>query len=289
MTTRFWVVSGLAWMMCLARVPTALSAESPEAIAAIQKIFRKVVRDETQVDKPIVELSAPQEFKPDPALVYLKQLPRLRMLDLSCTQITDEGLKYVKSCDGLEVLELNFTHITEKGLIQLKDLPKLQTLSLVFTSISGEGLENLKEFKQLRQLRLNRDTDYSQAIPKLLKTLPELKIDQGNGNTADLRARKHFSIPDSEPVDTKTIRTAILAKLPLGSSSKSVNSFLTSCGIGTDKLSNFSRLKDGDIFCRIEFDLNNGWIVSHHYGIRFEMDDKGGLKGVNVQRWLTGP
>jgi hypothetical protein len=102
--------------------------------------------------------------------------------------------------------------------------------------------------------------------------------------------RKHFAIPDGKPLTAETIRAAILAKLPAGSTEEEVSSFLKKCGIGEDRFSShYPANKDGVIVCRIEFDPASGEIVHTHYGILFRLDGRRRLKGVKVKEWYTGP
>jgi hypothetical protein len=111
-----------------------------------------------------------------------------------------------------------------------------------------------------------------------------------NGNRAQKRVRKHFAIPDKTRVTEATIRDAILAGLPLGSSEDQVYGFLKKCGIGKDKFSSFYPLDGtGKLICRINLDPGTCDIVHTHYGIFFRVEADKGFQDVEVQEWYTGP
>jgi hypothetical protein len=80
----------------------------------------------------------------DASLAYVKDLPRLRDLDLRGSVVTDEGLQHLRGLNDLEKLDLSFTPITDKGLGRLKHLTKLRSLSLISTEISDAGLKRSK-------------------------------------------------------------------------------------------------------------------------------------------------
>lgn len=58
----------------------------------------------------------------DEGLVYLRQLPQLRELNLSETNISDSGLEYIKQISGLQKLNLQHTSISESGINDLRRL-----------------------------------------------------------------------------------------------------------------------------------------------------------------------
>jgi hypothetical protein len=286
---RLLCMLGLVLAPCTAWACSDTPAEQENAIKAIQKVATKVVRDEKLPGKPVIELLLQGQDVTDATLVHVKHLPDLKLLDLTLAKITDDGLQNLKGLSKLEVLVLTFTPVTDKGLVHLKNLTKLRRLSLFVTKVTGKGLVHLKDLTQLRELYLDREHDMEKEIVELCEALPRLKVDRGNGNSAEKRVRKHFAIAESEVVNQKTIRSAILAKLPVGSSEEQVKSFLKKSGIGEDNLSAYYPLEKGRITCRIEFDPNSGWIVHKHYGIFFMMDEKKCLKEVSIEVWFTGP
>ena len=93
-----------------------------------------------------VELVRLPKSAGDKALSYVAALSKpeaLRMLDLSGTQVTDEGLKKVEGLKGLETLDISNTDITDKGLKHLEKLPNLRDLRIGDTKVTNEGLADL--------------------------------------------------------------------------------------------------------------------------------------------------
>jgi len=91
----------------------------------------------------------------DPALARLDRFPRLTMLGLYRTRITDEGLKYVGKLHGLESLDVSHSRITDSGVAHLKGLRGLKTLRLNHTLITDSGLEHLEGMLDLKTLELS--------------------------------------------------------------------------------------------------------------------------------------
>jgi hypothetical protein len=260
------VLVWVAWL--LARLPG--QAQDPrtgeqKALVSIERLGGQFRRDEKVPGQPVVEV------------------------DLAVTKVTDEDLALLANLPGLRRLDLTLTPITDKGLERLKGLPGLEELTLVCPDITKKGVEQLQGMAGLRRLVLHGIELSEEEEKRLRRALPQAKIDLGNGNRAQKRVRKHFAIPDKTPLTEATIREAILAGLPAGSSEKRVYGFLNKCGIGKDEFSSFYPLKRGKIVCRIEFDPGTGDTVHTHYGIFFRMDADKGLQDVEVQEWYTGP
>jgi len=116
----------------------------------------------------------------DSELQHVGRLTGLKELDISCTQIGDEGIKNLLGLSELrklnlsstavtnhamgqisasmhcvEELVLDDTDLTDDALTHLSTLKSLRTLSLSFTEISDKGLTKIKEMKTLEKLRMN--------------------------------------------------------------------------------------------------------------------------------------
>jgi hypothetical protein len=86
------------------------------------------------------------KIKPrDDDLAALKELPTLWWLDLSNTQITDQGLHHVSHLPELHFLILDNTQITDEGLARLHNLKRLRSLSLRGTQVTNKGVRRLQE------------------------------------------------------------------------------------------------------------------------------------------------
>ncbi len=77
-------------------------------------------------------------------LECLRDLEGLQYLDLSGTEITDEGMKNLKGLHQLQFLSLDGAQITDVSLEYLKRLKQLKNLNVANTRITSEGLEELK-------------------------------------------------------------------------------------------------------------------------------------------------
>lgn len=82
----------------------------------------------------------------DDTLVHLKNLTRLRELDLERTQITDEGLKRLKELPALEDLRLRKTKITDAGFREhLLPLPGLKNVDVRDTEVTAKTMREWKK------------------------------------------------------------------------------------------------------------------------------------------------
>jgi hypothetical protein len=251
-----------------------------------------IVRDEKAPGKPIIKLRVgtitDPERNTDPVLSCLRHFPQLKSLDLSGSPITDDSLKHLEALSNLETLTLSLTPISDKGLQHLKTLKRLEELNLAATDVRDEGLDQLTNFPKLKKLYLTRDLIGDDAVHKLQKSIPGLKIERGNNNTADKRVRKFFAIPDKKPLTAESIRAAVLNKIPLETNEKQVRAALKTCGVTEDKFSDISSFENG-LACPIGYDPESGYIVHTHYFIGFELDAAKKLKEIKVKVWYTGP
>ena len=89
----------------------------------------------------------------DRTLAYLRDLTRLRELDLNNTQVGDEGLAELEPLVGLELLRLKGTKITDPGFLRwLAPRPALRQLDLRGTAVTEEVALAWKKAKPGRRL-----------------------------------------------------------------------------------------------------------------------------------------
>lgn len=126
-------------------------------------------------------------------LQVLQKVPGLRILNLTNTQVTDDGLAqlrdftdlnclYIANIDLTQIVGPGAAHrnstsqITGKGLSELKDLPNLHVVQLIGTLTRDEDLQYLKFLSRLVLLDL-KDTKITDAgVAELKKALPNCKI-----------------------------------------------------------------------------------------------------------------
>ena len=113
----------------------------------------------------------------DNSLIDLPQLPHLKILDISGTQITGVGLAHLaQTCPNLKKLHANGCPITDEKLKELPQLISLETLNIADVKITGEGLAHLaRAYPNLKTLDV-WNSPITDAELEDLPQLPHLKI-----------------------------------------------------------------------------------------------------------------
>lgn len=94
----------------------------------------------------VVVLQMANEDVTDETLLYLKNMTRLRELDLERASITDEGLKTLKSLPALEDVRLRKTKITDAGFREhVLPLPKLKNVDVRDTQVTSKTMREWKK------------------------------------------------------------------------------------------------------------------------------------------------
>lgn len=129
----------------------------------------------------------------DRSLQLLRDFPKLRILTLTNTRVTDEGLAELSRYPELTCLYIaNIDHtkligptgsslntaplITGKGLERLKDLPRLQVVQLIGPQTTDEDLRAMAHLKHLVFVDLKDTRVTTAGIAELKKALPNCKI-----------------------------------------------------------------------------------------------------------------
>lgn len=100
-------------------------------------------------------LSLPPSFRIDNiSRSLLASMTDLRILDLSRTNITNEGLQVLNSLTALTTLSLSETRISDSGLDALRPLTALKSLSLNCFDVTDAGLPALSVLTSLTDLEL---------------------------------------------------------------------------------------------------------------------------------------
>jgi len=115
-----------------------------------------------------------QLYPADQTLTHLNGVPRIRMLFLDATSVTDTGMAHVAGLKELEYLGLGDTQLTDAGLVHVKGLWSLKHLSLMGTVITDAGLAHLDNLSNLEELYLY-DTDITDAGLARLAQLSNLR------------------------------------------------------------------------------------------------------------------
>ncbi len=90
-----------------------------------------------------------------PGLQYLQELPSLRTIDLSHSNVGDEGLRNLAAVGSLEELNFEETAITDAGAVYVGRMRKLQKLDLGDNRrLTSKFLAKLSGLQELRELDL---------------------------------------------------------------------------------------------------------------------------------------
>jgi hypothetical protein len=107
--------------------------------------------------------------------------------------------------------------------------------------------------------------------------------------SVDRRVRNHFQMTEVKELTPESVRQALLAKLPPGTSEPQIYEFLKRSGVGQDKFSAFYPVDDDHrIFCHIDADPGTYSLFgSKHkgYAIYFVLDYRNQLHDIRVQSW----
>ena len=114
--------------------------------------------------------------------------------------------------------------------------------------------------------------------------------------SAETRIKKHFGIEvRGEPSETQ-IRTAVLAKLPVGTPADQIYAYLDKAGFAEGSKSVYYKPREepvnhantNEIWCSIDY-ANRPWrLIYVSYGVNFQLDASGCLTNVVIGRGLTG-
>ena len=161
----------------------------------------------------------------DDDLIHFEELPEVLTVDLSATNITDEGLHHlVTGPKHLKSLILDETDITDAGIEILKGLQGITSLSLSGTGITDAGLAHLKEsLPRLASIKLMRCKAISDA---------------GLRSLAEVRSLSAIHLADCAQITDAGLEHLLTAKRPFkvvyllntGCSADGVEKFATRSG-----------------------------------------------------------
>ena len=92
----------------------------------------------------VTKLDLTQTEINDEGLKHLDTLTGLQSLGLG-DRTTDAGLEHLKGLTPLHTLNLRATKVTDAGLAHLKGLPRLQSLDLLGTKVTDAGVKDLRQ------------------------------------------------------------------------------------------------------------------------------------------------
>jgi hypothetical protein len=128
-----------------------------KAMAIIEKFGGKVIREEKDPERPVIEVTLQGTDADNGALEALRAFPKLKKLNLSrCTKVDNPGMAWLEDLKELQVLNCSFcTHVSDGGMESIGKLTNLEELNLDQTQTTDLGLAKLKNLKKLKKLSLN--------------------------------------------------------------------------------------------------------------------------------------
>ncbi|MEZ6045681.1 MAG: hypothetical protein R3C11_08905 [Planctomycetaceae bacterium] len=103
----------------------------------------------------------------DVGMQNLKYFKKLKRLNLSGSDISDESLAVLSHLTNLEDLSLSNTKITSRGIVSLKNLPNLRYLHLDGTNINSDAAETLQTLPSLQLINLSNTVFDDTGIKRL--------------------------------------------------------------------------------------------------------------------------
>lgn len=150
--------------------------------------IRRVARDTPAVEIPFI---TPGSNFGDAELARLVPLAaNVQNLNLSRTEVTDEGLAHVAEMTNLLRLDLSNTSVSDAGLSYLSDLQRLRYLNLYGTRITDDGLNHLRGLPNLRQVYVWQTSITPDGAERLRASLEDgFEIDSLRAEIRELERR----------------------------------------------------------------------------------------------------
>ena len=174
---------GPLWLERLAgiKLPTLVRVNAVDVTAGGLEVGDAEIEEVATI---LTELSCLEELDlsvsevTDDGLVNVGSLAELKTLRASCPDIGDQGMTHLIRLRSLEVLDLSGTKITDRSADVFVAMPKLRELCLRETAFGDAGLARLAQSRQLEILDLDetRVTDVGLAQLPMLPQLRELTL-----------------------------------------------------------------------------------------------------------------
>lgn len=123
-------------------------------------------------DGQAVAVGFAKNSDPAPLLPLLRELPKLRTVQLAETKITDGALALLAPLTRLELLGLRDTTVTDAGMEHVGKLHALTGLNLSGTKVTDSGLVHLKSMPRMTKLNLSKTAVTDRGVAEAKKFLP---------------------------------------------------------------------------------------------------------------------
>ena len=116
---------------------------------------------------------------------------KLRRINLSHTNISDQGLAQIAEMKQLEQLRLASPQITDGGVAVLQGLAQLKHLHLIDVPLTDAGLVPLHSLKSLQSMYLDGTRGSEQAMTELVEALPGVHMHFDGGHLREDSGADH--------------------------------------------------------------------------------------------------
>lgn len=157
-----------------------------------EKIEKQLLDANTKVQKDevgwIMGISIVNAPNADELLSAATDLKKLNRVSVTESSISSAGFQHLAKMPGLYSLSVKAESHPITGIEALADLPKLRDVSLRGSQVNDGVLRAASQLKQLYRLNLYRASASSDAVEKLVVTLPSLTRFDVNGANLDSSA-----------------------------------------------------------------------------------------------------
>jgi hypothetical protein len=204
----------------------------PAAVALIEA-KGSVKYDETQPDRPVIEVYAPFDKGTDADFKKLSTFKKLRVLRIAqssgvlTSSISGAGFKELADMKDLEVLRADFCPITDEGVGNIMAFRNLKELGLTHAKFTNAGMKQIATLDKLEVLYMQGvhrfgpgKNEPGDEVMKLLgncKNLRELDIAHTNAGDATAKALSTQPLKKLKAYNTKFTDAGLadIAKLKL--------------------------------------------------------------------------
>src|SRR5262245_10655415 len=127
-------------ILAIVALPTQGGDNSDELAAIVKKLGGKLKRLDYDKDRVAFEVDLKGTKTSDADLAVLGKIPGIHTLDLSFTQVTDEGLASFAGYKDLRHLTLMGTKVTDAAIVPLSRILNLYTLNVAKTAVTDKGV-----------------------------------------------------------------------------------------------------------------------------------------------------
>lgn len=108
----------------------------------------------------------------DRAISLLRQLPNLRMIDVSASKVTGKGFEHPDEYPRLEHICLKENDLTEEGFEVLARLKNLKELDLRLAKFNEQWFKHFRNHPKFVKLKVVGDVD----VGRIRRMIPHLQI-----------------------------------------------------------------------------------------------------------------